>query len=582
MNPLNTYKEVWLVDFEFSAPPGERQKVICMVAREFKTGGTIRIWEDDLRNMPSPPFSVGPENLYVAYYASAEMGCHLRLGWPMPANLLDLFTEFRNLRNGIYVPSGYGLLGALIYYGLEAIGFAEKKGMRDLAIRGGPYTPGEKQALLDYCESDVDALSRLLPKMLPSIDFERALLRGCYMKAAARIEFTGVPIDTEMLSKFRDNWKDIQEELIKRVDTMYGVFEGRTFKRDRFKEYLVHENIPWPILPSGEIDLSDDAFKQMARSEPRVAPLRELRQMLSGMRLSDLAVGSDGRNRCLISAFRARTGRNQPSNSRFIFGPSAWLRGLIKPEPGYAIAYIDWSQQEFGIAAALSKDPQMMQAYRSGDPYLTFAKQAGAVPPDGTKKSHPNERALYKACVLAVQYGMGASSLAARIGQPEIVARDLLDLHRKTYKVFWAWSDACLDYAMLHGKLWTVFGWELHTGLNPNPRSIRNFPMQANGAEMLRLACCFVTEAGISVCAPVHDAILIEAPLDELDETIFKTQGLMMEASAIILDGFRLRSDVEVYRYPDRYMDKRGVKMWGIVNEILDEKADERVPECHR
>ena len=582
MNPFDQYNEVWLVDFEFSAPPGERQQVVCMVAREFKTGRTIRIWEDELRAMPSPSFSVGPETLYVAYYASAEMNCHLSLGWPMPENLLDLFTEFRNLRNGIYVPSGYGLLGALIYHGIAALEAAEKEEMRDLAIRGGPYTPDEKQALLDYCESDVVALSRLLPEMLPSIDFNRALLRGQYMKAAARIEFTGVPIDTATLGRFRDGWQDIQEELIARVDKEYGVFEGRTFKRDRFKEYLVQEGIPWPTLPSSEVDLSANAFKEMARSYPKIALLRELRQSLSKMRLSGLAVGKDGRNRCLLSAFRARTGRNQPSNSQFIFGPSAWLRGLIRPENGSAIAYIDWSQQEFGIAAALSKDPKMMAAYQSGDPYLAFAKQAGAVPTDGTKQSHPNERALYKACVLAVQYGMGSRSLAARIGQPEIVARDLLQLHRKTYQVFWEWSDGCLDYAMLHGKLWTVFGWELHIGVNPNPRSIRNFPMQANGAEMLRLACCFVTESGITVCAPVHDAILIEAPLENLDAAIMKAQSLMREASAIILDGFQLRSDVEIYRYPERYMDKRGLEMWNIVDEILNEKANEPVPKVHR
>ena len=140
--------------------------------------------------MPSPPFSVGPETLYVAYYASAEMNCHLSLDWPMPENLLDLFTEFRNLRNGIYVPSGYGLLGALIYHDIAALEATEKEEMRALAIRGGPYTQDEKGALLDYCESDVVALSRLLPKMLPDIDFDRAQLRGRYMKAAAKIELT--------------------------------------------------------------------------------------------------------------------------------------------------------------------------------------------------------------------------------------------------------------------------------------------------------------------------------------------------------------------------------------------------------
>ena len=573
MSALLPYKEVWMVDFEFSAPPGDRQRVICMVAREFKTGETLRIWEDELETMAGPPFSAGPDALYVAYYASAEMNCHLSLGWALPENLLDLFTEFRNFRNGIYVPSGYGLIGALIYYGLETIEAAEKSEMRDLAMRGGPWTPEEKLALLDYCESDVVALDKLLKKMLPGIDFERALLRGRFMKAAARIEFTGVPIDTGRLGVFRAGWEDIQDELIERVDAESGVFEGRTFKRERFKEYLIREGIPWPTLPSGEIDLKDKTFKEMARSHPEIALLRELRQSLSKMRLSGLAVGKDGRNRCMLSAFRAKTGRNQPSTSEFIFGPSAWLRGLIKPGPGCGIAYIDWSQQEFGIAAALSKDPRMMEAYESGDPYLAFARQAGAVPPDGTKKTHPNERALYKACVLAVQYGMGAKSLAGRIGQAEIVARDLLNLHRQTYKVFWAWSNGCRDYAMLHGKLWTVFGWELHTGVDPNPRSIRNFPMQANGAEMLRLACCFVTEAGISVCAPVHDAILVEAPLEELDQTIAETQNLMAQASATLLNGFSLRSDVDVVRYPERYMDERGVEMWDLVTELLAERS---------
>src|SRR5206468_5923770 len=160
------------------------------------------------------------------------------------------------------------------------------------------------------------------------------------------------------------------DRLIADIDSTYGVFEGRTFKADRFAAWLARNGIPWPRLESGRLDLSDDTFREMARAYPVVAPLRELRAALSEMRLSDLAVGRDGRNRCILSAFRARTSRNQPSNTRFIFGPAVWLRGLIQPPPGYGIAYIDWSQQEFGIAAALSRDPDMIEAYTSGDPYL--------------------------------------------------------------------------------------------------------------------------------------------------------------------------------------------------------------------
>ena len=144
------------------------------------------------------------------------------------------------------------------------------------------------------------------------------------------------------------------------------------------------------------------------------------------------------------------------------------------------------------------------------------------------------------------QYGMEAEGLALRIGQPPIVARDLLRAHRETYRTFWRWSDAAVDTAMLTGSLHTVFGWQVHVGEKPNPRSLRNFPMQANGAEMLRLACCLATERGIEVCAPVHDAVLICAPLDRLEEDVAAMRAAMAEASRIVLDGFELGTDVSV------------------------------------
>lgn len=563
------FREVWTVDFEFTAPPGERPHVICVAARELKTGRTIRQWEGEFG--PLPPYPTGPDVLFVAYFASAEFGCHLALGWPMPQRVLDLFCEHRCLTNGI--PTGYAnsLLGALAYHGLDGLGVDEKTEMRDLAIRGGPWTADERAALLDYCEFDVVALARLLPAMLPSIDLPRALLRGRYMVASARMEHAGVPIDVPTLYRLRSHWHDLQDRLIAAIDADYGVFAGRTFKADRFANWLAHEKIPWPRLESGALDLSDDAFRQQARAHPRVAPLRELRSSLAELRLNDLAVGIDGRNRCLLSPFRARTGRNQPSTSRYIFGPSRWLRGLIRPLPGHGVAYLDWAQQEFGIAAALSGDPAMMDAYRSGDPYVAFAKQAGAVPEDATKDSHPAQRSLFKACVLAVQYGMGPELLASRIGQPPIVARRLLQLHREVYRVFWRWSDAAVDTAMTTSKLWTVFGWYIRVGQQINPRSMRNFPMQANGAEMLRLACCLATESGIEVVAPVHDALMICAPRDRLDADAERTRNFMAEASRIVLGGFELATDAAVVRYPDRYTDEAGVSMWQRVMVLLDE-----------
>ena len=563
---------IYLVDFEFHPTDGREgnpPKPVCMVVRKWPCSTTRRYWQTDLQGMAAPPFPTGSNALFVAYYASAELDCFHQLGWTPPVNVLDLFTEFRCLTNGLRLSHGSGLLGALLHFKLPSISGEQKDSMRDLVLTGGPWHELQQTEILDYCETDVVALAHLLSAMHEQIDWPRALVRGRYMKAVSNIQMNGVPIDIDALELLKTNWIPIQDQLIADIDLDYGVYEGRSFKSSRWEAYLIKHNIPWPRLESGRFDMRDDTFRSMARSHIQVAPIRELRSALSEMRLANLSVGDDGRNRCLLSPFRARTGRNQPSNTKFIFGPSVWLRGLIRPRPGWGLAYVDWSQQEFGIAAALSMDSDMMEAYRSGDPYLAFAKQAGAVPADATKKTHEKEREQFKACVLAVQYGMGEASLAARINQPVARARQLLELHRRTYSKFWKWSDSAVDEAVLGGRLWASFGWQIQTRDEINDRSLRNFPMQANGAEMLRIASILLTEAGVRVCAPVHDALLIEAPLDELDAAIATTKSLMREASRIVLDGFELGSDVKTVCYPERYMDKRGVAMWDKVMNLI-------------
>jgi DNA polymerase I-like protein with 3'-5' exonuclease and polymerase domains len=282
----------------------------------------------------------------------------------------------------------------------------------------------------------------------------------------------------------------------------------------------------------------------------------------------------------MLSPYQSTTGRNQPSTTKFVFGLSKWARGLIQPREGFAIAYIDWSQQEFGIAAALSSDPKMKEAYLSGDPYLAFAKQAGAVPLDATKQSHPTERSQYKECVRATQYGMGAESLAQRLKQPTLRAKQLLDMHRKVYKQFWEWSDNVYNNTINNNRLNTLFGWQITVPQDVNPRSLRNFPMQANAAEMLRIACILMVQRGIQLCAPIHDAVLIEATEETIEDQVKIAQECMEQASRIVLEDFTLGSDAKIIKYPGRFLEDDAEPFWNTVIAIYEQvkaEADEKL-----
>ena len=567
------FTEIWMVDFEFVVGPGGIPRPVCMVAEEYRSGRRLRLWENELRALDAAPFNVGPNAAFVAYFASAEFGCFKALGWALPVCTIDLFCEHRVITNGTLTGHGNGLLGACRRVGIETIGAEEKETMRELIMAGGPWTAEEREAIMDYCASDVDLLRPLLTALAPEMTrtaqrLGHAVWRGRYMGAVATMEDNGIPMDVETLDVINDRWLDIQDALIADVDKDYGVYDGRTFKADRFAEWLAGNAIPWPRLDTGRLKLDDDTFRGMARAHPQVSPLRELRHALSELRLNSLAVGPDGRNRTLLSPFRSKTGRNQPSNAKAIFGAATWVRGLIKPEPGTALAYLDFASQEFAIAAHLSGDEKMQRAYASGDPYLQFAKDAGLAPADATKASHEAVRDRCKAIVLGVQYGMSAFGIADRAGILVAEARELLQLHHEHYRVFWTWADGLVETVLAGGMISTPMGWQFRQGYGTvsNPRSILNWPMQSTGADILRLSCVRLMDAGVKICAPVHDAILIESPVDRVDEQVALTGDIMRQACRDLLGGAACRVDAAVIRSPDRYMDvKRGLGMWNTV-----------------
>lgn len=562
MPPILGFSSIWVIVVAVRVQAGERPQPIALAAKEVCSNDIIEMGTPRLLDVKSPPYPTGPQALVVTINGQEVASFHLAMGWRLPERLIDVMVEFRNCRGPDSGMRVGGLAGALMWFGQPA---------GDGLVAGTTPEPMRRR---------LAALASLFEAMCTTLDLGRAMLRGRSFCAVARIEMSGIPLDRQMLAKLREHWPAVRARVVDLVDGSYGVYRDHGFRAEAFAAWLARQGIDWPVAYSGSLDLSDETFREMARRYPEIRPLKELRTTLIGFDPGALTVGRDGRNRTPLRPFSSITGRNQPSARASVLGNAAWVRHLIRPAPRRGLAMIDWQQQEFGIAAALSGDGAMQSAYLSGDPYMALAIAAQAAPAGATTTSHGDVRERFKRCALGLQYGVGPRRLAHQLGTTESVAAEMIAAHKSAFPTFWRWTDAVELRALMDRELRSVFGWRLPVNAESNPRSIRNFLMQANGAEALRLACCLVTEAGILVCAPNHDALLIEAPARELPDAIATTQRLMAEASEIVLDGFTLRTSVKTVTAPDRWRDPRGHAVWSAVAATmgLDEPP---AHQCH-
>jgi DNA polymerase I-like protein with 3'-5' exonuclease and polymerase domains len=179
-------------------------------------------------------------------------------------------------------------------------------------------------------------------------------------------------------------------------------------------------------------------------------------------------------------------------------------------------------------------------------------------------------RQRMKQLQLGINYGMGVPSLARGLDRHPLIGSEIIERHKRRYPTFWAWRANMVQAAMLERRIESVLGWPLRLTTSPNQRSLFNFPMQAGGADMLRLAAWrLCEEAGIVPIMLVHDGILLE----ETDaEKIELAKEIMRAAGRDVCDGFEIGVDADPPLVGGaRYVDKRPVakKMWRTIMDAL-------------
>jgi hypothetical protein len=444
--------------------------------------------------------------------------------------------------------------------------------MQQRALDLSPYNDQERAEMLNYCTADVTTTKRLFEMMVRAgcwkteKELRQALFRGRFVNAQRIVEGYGIPIDTGLWQVIQENREDIKKAFIKEFDR-WGVYEDGVLKDERFSKLALSLDKRWPRTATGKCKKDSDTLKDFASRFAEISHLRELGNTLSALREPNLSV-HNGRTYCYTAPFKSKTGRNQPSTTRFLFGAPKWMRSLIRPEPGKAIAYIDVTAEEFGIASLLSGDSAMWESYCSPDVYIDFARRAGLVPPNATKATHPETRRQAKAVVLGVQYGRGSRSTAYALGLSEQKAEELLWHHNDVYRAFWNYVYGVQRVARFRKCLYSVLGWRMRVHSRTRPTTIQNFPMQAGGAELMRAVSIELLKAGVRLIAQVHDAFVIESDAGDIEADSQKTREVVAKVSEAVF-GRPLKSEAKIVRYPERYIDDEAGEMLKTFDKVL-------------
>lgn len=502
----------------------------------------------------------------------------------------------------------------------------EKDAVRELILSEPiEFTKEERSRILKYNASDIAYLPRLLDAMVKEYKFllgdrfnpyelkSEMFLRGDYAARTAIMESLGYPIDYTATRNFSDSVSSILRECQDEINSLFPEIHPFKRKRDRglrwdqsaTRRWLIENRYiqrGWTKTDTGLPSLSLDAFKEFFNFRhdypsdnfgAQMVRYLGLRQHLNGFipggkrgSFWDSVSEKDCRVRPYFGIYGAQSARSQPKSTGFLFLKPAWMRSLCVPPSGRAVVGIDYKSQEFLIAGLLSGDKNMLDAYESGDPYLYLAKLAGAVPKDGTRKEYEKERDIFKVVTLALQYGMGAVSLANELTQKlkepytEAKAQRLIDLFNRSYRTHYRWKDRVLYEYKRDGFMKLPCGWYMW-GDNENLRSVNNVPVQGFGSSIMRKAVTMAQDAGLDVIFTLHDAIYVEYDLadygaiDELARAMklaFKHyfKGEMRERANVGLDinTWSLEYSSKTITTPDGhkvkqqsfYMDPRGEK----------------------
>ncbi len=450
---------------------------------------------------------------------------------------------------------------------LEEIGYraTSEEDVRGKGAKAAALADLAPAALLTFAGERADLAGQLAPALGAALT--KASLDGVYdeleqplVPVLVDIEMTGVRVDVGVL---REQGARLEAELDARAERIYAI-AGERFNINsprQLGDVLFTRLQLQSSKRTGKartMSTAQDVLEELAQTHelPReVIDWRAL-QKLKGTyidALPELVHPDTGRVHTSFSQITAATGRLSSRDPNLQNVPirteiGREIRRAFIADPGWRLISADYSQIELRVLAHLSRDQQLIEAFRRLEDIhdRTALKVFGR---DSSLSAHELRRRA-KIINYALLYGKTAFTLAKDIGVTPQAAQEFIDAYFAGFPGVRTFLDQTLEQARKTGVVTTLFGRRrLVPDINSRNGQIRsaaervavNMPIQGTAADVLKramidlhaaLARSGARERGRMILT-VHDELLVEAREDAVDEIAEIVRVSMQSAASL-------------------------------------------------
>lgn len=356
----------------------------------------------------------------------------------------------------------------------------------------------------------------------------------------ADMEDAGIRVEAEELKAYGERLQvrigELEEKIYQEA--------GETFNINSPKQLgvILFEKLQ---LPGGRKTKSGystaaDVLEKLAPDHPIVSDILEYRQLakLKSTYADGLSafIGPDGRIHSTFNQTITATGRISSTEPNLQNIPvrmelGRLIRKVFLPADGCVFIDADYSQIELRVLAHMSGDEKLIAAYRQAeDIHRITASEVFHVPFDEVT---PLQRRNAKAVNFGIVYGISSFGLSQDLSISRKEAQQYIEKYFETYPGIKGFLDGCVEQAKEQGYSVTMFGRrrpvpELKSSnfmqRSFGERVAMNAPIQGTAADIIKIAMIRVNERlkreqlRARLLLQVHDELLIEAPLEEVDQ----------------------------------------------------------------